>query len=143
MKRALLVLIATALLLAAQSQFQFPVFTSGRLQWISPGPTLVVNPAGQIDALIPPPVPGPAGPAGPTGPQGPPGVARPRVYDQALVYNTALGIWSVPATAANVVVYVNGIRYHLGTDYQINAGTIKALGNNMQPGFLITVDYDQ
>ena len=107
----------------------------------APGATGPAGPAGATGAT------GPAGPAGATGPQGPAGTIH-RHVDVQLAYNGSTG-WPLPAPSisglsiANVGVYVNGLRYHAGTDFNITAGVIIPIANNMDPTWLVTCDYDE
>lgn len=149
LRYACIIAAALAVALYAQSTYQLLVYTNGRLQWATAGPTLSLSSNGQLDAVIPAPIPGPAGPAGPpgaTGPQGPPGPSAVLHADVALTYNAAYGGWPLPAPSAGmnikaVAVYVNGLRYHAGLDYTIEAGMVRAIGANMNSTYFVLCDY--
>ena len=92
--------------------------------------------------------PGSQGQLGNSGAQGPPGqAAAPRHYGAVLSYDSTAAGWPVPAGASNFSVWVNGLHYTQGVDYSIAGGILKPLDttpdSNMQPGFLVTADYDQ
>ncbi|MBI1872441.1 MAG: hypothetical protein HYS05_00970, partial [Acidobacteria bacterium] len=57
-------------------------------------------------------------------------------------YDANAAGWKVPAGATNIVVYVNGLRYHQGLDFVITSGVIKNQFDNMIPEHLVTCDYD-
>jgi hypothetical protein len=171
-KLTLLLVTAAALAayLGAQAQRgpQLPVYswatpTSGAYVYPYLGPTLVMNPAkNQIDAVIPvsatgatgpagpqgpPGIQGPAGAQGAVGPQGPPGPGVSRRYNVVLQYDATAAGWTLPAGASNVVAFANGLRYTPVIDYLITGGVIKPVDtsatSNMQPGYLVVVDFDQ
>jgi len=70
-----------------------------------------------------------------------------RHYGLVLQYDSTQGGWPLPAGAANIVVYVNGLRYTAALDYSISGGVLKSLGDpvngNMLSTFLVVADYDQ
>lgn len=161
MKRKLALLFfalaALAVLVVAQqpSALLVPLWTGKTYTYPRLGPTLAVA-NGQLDALIPPAVPGPQGPQGVPGPQGPagpqgiPGVTPRRHVDVLLTYDATAGGWPLPAPSAtglsitNVAVYVNGLRYHASADYTLAPGLIKpAPGAQVDPSFTVTCDYDE
>lgn len=126
MKRGIVLVVlclVLAVVIAAQSgsSLLIPIWTGARYVFAKLGPTLVLN-GNQLDVLVPP-VP---------------------VYkrDVLLTYDTAAAGWKLPAGATNPVVYVNGLRYHQGLDFVINAGVIKNQFDNMTPDMLVTCDYD-
>jgi hypothetical protein len=126
MKRAIVLVclcLALAVMIAAQSgsPLLVPIWAGTRYVFAKLGPTLVLN-GGQLDVLLPP------------------GAVHKR--DVLLTYDTAAAGWKLPAGATNVVVYVNGLRYHQGTDFTITSGVIKNQFDNMAPDMLVTCDYD-
>jgi hypothetical protein len=167
---ACLCAVSVYLLAQTSSGLRMPVWSNSAKTYVYPylGPTLAVNAAGtQIDALIPAGTQGPtgptgaqgpagpqgvqgdAGPAGPqgvAGPQGPPGPGATRHYGAVLQFDATAGGWTLPAGAANVVVFCNGLRYTLALDYAITGGVIQPVDatatSNMQSTFVVVADYD-
>lgn len=117
-----LIVLAAVALLAAQVTYQIPVWTGRSYTFPRLGPTLTIA-NGQLDVVQT--------------------SAKVRRYGVVLAYNTATISWTVPATAANIVVYCNGLRYTVAIDYTVTATGIKATGENMLPEYLVTADYDE
>jgi hypothetical protein len=126
MKRVIVLVVlclTLAVMIAAQSgsPLLVPIWAGTRYVFARLGPSLVLN-GGQLDAVLPPlPV---------------------HKRDVLLTYDTNAAGWKLPVGATNVVVYVNGLRYHQGTDFVINAGVVKNQFDNMTPDMLVTCDYD-
>lgn len=129
MKRAIVVgLILAAAMVAWQTTPPAPTWVSvwnGRIGWLRLGPTLSVS-NGQIDVALPP--------------------VTVRKYRVKLAYDAAAGGWRLPAGAANVAVYCNGLAYD-AEDFSIVAGVVvpKVSGatSNMQVDFKVSADYDE
>ncbi|MCC6362143.1 MAG: hypothetical protein IT165_01385 [Bryobacterales bacterium] len=126
MKRGIVLAVlclAMAVMIAAQSgsPLVIPVWTGARYVFARLGPSLVLN-GNQLDILLPP--------------------VLVRHTDVLLVYDTAAAGWKLPATATNIAVYVNGLRYRQGYDYAITSGVVKAQFDNMLPDMQVTCDFD-
>jgi hypothetical protein len=69
-----------------------------------------------------------------------------RKYGQILPFDASQSAWVLPASATNIVVFVNGLRYTSGVDYSATTTTgavfIRALGTNMTAADVVVVDYD-
>jgi hypothetical protein len=69
-----------------------------------------------------------------------------RKFGQVLVYDLTTAAWVLPPNANNIVVYVNGLRYTQGIDYEYMQATngtyVRALGTNMGATDHVIVDYE-
>lgn len=71
--------------------------------------------------------------------------ATKRRYDVMLFYSANTKAWLIPtATAKNVVIYVNGLRYRAGTDYTIMLNQVIPVSTtNWRPDALVVADYEE
>ena len=158
MKKALLLLIVVVAIAQTPSTL-IPIWTGQSYVYAKLGQGLslvngvltvtgAIGPAGPQGPQGVPGQPGAPGPQGNPGAQGPPGqAATPRHYGAVLSYDSTAAGWPVPAGSSNFAVWVNGLHYTQGVDYSIAGGILKPVDaspdSNMQPGFLVTADYDQ
>jgi len=73
-------------------------------------------------------------------------VVKPRVYGTVLPFASTSNGWAVPfgAIPSSMVIWVNGLRYVIGTDYTVVAGLIAAINPSMMSAdAMVVVDYDQ
>lgn len=72
--------------------------------------------------------------------------AKPRIYGTLVKFDATTNKWTVPfgAVPSSMTVFVNGLRYTLGIDYTLSAGTITPIVPSMMTAdALVVADYDQ
>jgi len=129
MKKTAIIALLMGLAIGAQTASIKSIYgyDGTKKMWFTLGPTLTVNAAGQLDAVLPTPT-----------------ATKVRSYDVALTYDPVTKLWgTLPATATGIVIHVNGVRYRALKDYSVNAGKVLSLSDNMPADAQVTADYDQ
>lgn len=68
-----------------------------------------------------------------------------RRYDVMLFYSDNTKAWVIPSAAPrNVVVYCNGLRYRIGTDYTLMINQVIPVSTvNWRPDALVVADFEE
>ena len=103
-----------------QSNLQVLVLNGTKYIFPKLGPSLTVSPTNVLDVIS----------------------LKTRIFDTQLSFDATSAGWPLPAGATDVVIYVNGLRYHAGLDYQISNNIIKPFsGSAFDPSYVVTCDY--